>query len=83
MYYQVCMYFCTVAYQFIALPFTSTLGGGGGKAYLIIAQPNLTHNLVLLGILDFTILTPCGGINPQQISSIDRVHPPPSPHDRS
>ena len=40
----------------IALPFTSTLVGGGVKGYFIIVQPNFACHLGLFGIIGFTIL---------------------------
>ena len=51
LYYQGFLSRCTVICPCIALPFTSTLGGGEIKVYLIIFQPNLAHNLGLLGII--------------------------------
>ena len=61
--YQVYLYICPVVYPCIVLTFTSTLGGGDVKAYFIIVQPNLACNLVLLGILSFTILLLRRGIH--------------------
>ena len=62
--YQISLSVFTVVCPCIALTFTSTLRGGGVKAYLITAQPNLAHNLGLLDIPGFTLLILCGGINP-------------------
>ena len=71
--YQIILYIYPVLCPCIALPFTSTLGGGNVKTYFIIVQPNLAHNLYLLGILGFTILLPRGGINLERISRAHRI----------
>ena len=64
----------------LTLPFIPTFGGGDVKAYLIIFEPNLAHNLVLLGIIKFTISLMCRGINPLSISLVLRGGNP--PHDQ-
>ena len=61
--FSVCMSVCIDVCLFIALPYTSTLGGGDVNEYFIIAQPNLTRNIGLLGIIGFTILILHGDIN--------------------
>ena len=50
----ICMYVSSSA-RVSHCPSPPALGVGDVKAYLIIVEPNLTHNLVLLGMLVFTI----------------------------
>ena len=44
--------------------FILTLGGVNVNVYFIIVEPNIAHNLGLLGILGFTMSLSHGGINP-------------------
>ena len=54
--YLVHLSVCPISFPCIALPFVPNFGVGGVKAYFIIVEPNLTHNIDLLGILVFTLL---------------------------
>ena len=57
------MYVFPIVYLCITFPFIPTLGGGDINMYFIIVEPNIAHNLGLIGILGFTMSLSHGGIN--------------------
>ena len=53
--YYISVYLSTIVCTCTVLNFAPSLGGGHVQAYIVTVEPNPMRNLVLLGILGFTI----------------------------